>query len=198
MSAHTAEQVVRSLWFFVLQFDGGAGSVHDCNIPSGFWSSEKYPTSVPAGIIFDSTPQSEPIMKGVKAPLFTWAQVLGNLVFTTETKYAPVLIWGLYVGYCTHTAHFGRMYTEVAELTEDELFALREFQDRHYANSDTDGGDSDDSGRDGVATDDSDEDDAGSLASSSSNDDHAPGVNNESPDSDCQDTTDAGYDSADS
>lgn len=92
MSVHATEQVYPPLWFFVLQFDGGDGSAHDCNIPSGFWSSEKYPTFVPAGIILESTPQFEPIHKNVKAPLFTSTQVIGDLVFTTQTKYAPVSI----------------------------------------------------------------------------------------------------------
>lgn len=92
MSAHATEQVYPPLWFFVLQFDGNDGSAHDCNIPSGFWSSEKYPTSVPSGIIVDSTSQFERIAEGVDAPLFTWTQVLGDLVFTTQTRYAPVSI----------------------------------------------------------------------------------------------------------
>ncbi|KAL1939167.1 hypothetical protein VTO73DRAFT_10208 [Trametes versicolor] len=179
MSAHATEQVYPPLWFFVLQFDGNDGSAHDCNIPSGFWSSEKYPTSVPAGIIFDSTSQFERIAEGVEAPLFTWTQVLGDLVFTTRTKYAPVSIWGI----------------------EDELFAFREFQESHHSTGDTYASDSDDSAGDRVATDDSDEDDAEdsdteSLASGSSNEDHVLGVNHESPESDYEDATDAGDDSA--
>lgn len=92
MSAHATEQVYPPLWFFMLQFDRNDGSAHDCNIPTGFWSSEKYPTSVPAGIILDSTRQFEPIEEGEKAPLFTSTQLLGDLVLTTETKYAPVSI----------------------------------------------------------------------------------------------------------
>lgn len=92
MSAHATEQVYPPFWFFVLQFDRNGGSADDCNIPSGFWSSEKYPTSVPAGIIFDSTLQFEHIEEGVEAPLFTSTQVIGDLVFTTQTKYAPVSI----------------------------------------------------------------------------------------------------------
>lgn len=92
MSVHATEQVYRPLWFFVLQFDGNDGFAHDYIIPSGFWSSEKYPTSVPAGIIFDSTPQSEHIRDHVKVPLFISTQVLGDFVFTTHTKYAPVSV----------------------------------------------------------------------------------------------------------
>ncbi|EIW51845.1 uncharacterized protein TRAVEDRAFT_54269 [Trametes versicolor FP-101664 SS1] len=178
MSVHATEQVYPPLWFFLLQFDGNNGSAHDCNIPSGFWSSEKYPTSVPAGIIFDSTSQFEHI-EGVKAPLFTWTQVLGDLVFTTRTK----------------------MATDVLQLGEDELFAFREFQESHHSTSDTSASDSDDSAGDRVATDDSDEDDtedsdAKSLAWSSSNEDHVLGVNHESPESDYENATDVGDDSA--
>ena len=92
MSVHATEQVYPPFWFFVLQFDGDDGSAHDCNIPSGFWSSEKYPTSVPAGIIFDSTSQFEAIREHEKAPLFASTQVIGDLVFTTQTKYAPVSV----------------------------------------------------------------------------------------------------------
>lgn len=200
MSVHATEQVYPPLWFFVLQFDRNHGSAHDCNITTGFWSSEKYPTSVPAGIIFDSTPQFEPIEEGVGAPLFTSTQVLGDLVFTTCTKYAPVPIWGLYVGYHTDTAHSGRRMTEIMALGEDELFAFRELKESHCMTGDTHASNSDDSGGDSDATDDSDEDDAEdsdteSLASSSRNDDHALGVNYESPESDYEDATDAGDDS---
>lgn len=185
----------------MLQFDGNTGSAHNCNIPSGFWSSEKYPTSVPAGIIFDSTSQFEHVEEGVEAPLFTWTQVLEDLVFTTRTKYAPVSIWGMYVGYHTNTAHSGRMVTEILYLSEDELFAFREFQESHHSTGETYASNSDDSAGDRVATDDSDEDDtedsdAKSLAWSSSNEDHVLGVNHESPESDYEDATDAGDDSA--
>ncbi|EIW51878.1 uncharacterized protein TRAVEDRAFT_54298 [Trametes versicolor FP-101664 SS1] len=159
MSVHATEQVYPPLWFFLLQFDGNNGSAHDCNIPTGFWSSEKYPTSVPAGIIFDSTPQFEPIEEGVGAPLFTSTQVLGDLVFTTRTK----------------------MATDVLQLGEDELLAYREVQESHYTTSDAHASNSDDSGGDSVATDDSDEDDAEdsdaeSLASGSRNNDHVLAV----------------------
>lgn len=88
MGARSAEQTARPLWFFLLQFDGGDSSAHDCNTPCGFWSSEKNPTSLPADIIFDRTPQFETMGKGVQAPLFTSTQALGNLVFITQTKYA--------------------------------------------------------------------------------------------------------------
>lgn len=158
---------------------------------------------MPAGIILNLTPQFEPIEEGEQAPLFTSIQVLGDLVFTTQTKYAPVSIWGLYVGCCTNTAHSGRMATEILELTEDELFASREFQQSYYSTSDTDAHDSDDSGGDGVATDDSiakegdaRDSSAESLASSSSNKYHVLGVNHETPESGDQDATDAGEDSA--
>lgn len=93
MSTHVTEQVYPPLWFFVLQLDGGHGSdAHDCNIPTGFWSSEESPTSVPADIIFDSIPQFAPIEEGVEAPLFTSTQVIGDFVFTTHIKYASVSI----------------------------------------------------------------------------------------------------------
>lgn len=95
------------------------------------------------------------------------------------------------------------MTTEVLQLGEDELFAFREFQKSHYSTTDTDASDSDDTGGDGVATDDriAEEDGAGdsdaeSLASSPSNEDHVLGVNRESPESDYEDATDAGYESA--
>lgn len=94
MNTHAAEQMVQPLWLFALQFDGGDGSAHDYNIPCAFWSSEKYPTSIPTDIIFSQTPQSEPIKSSMEAPLFTWAQALGDLVFTTQTRYASMLIWG--------------------------------------------------------------------------------------------------------
>lgn len=75
-----AEQKVRLLWFFVLQFGGGNNSTHDRSTPCGFWSSEKYPTSIPADIIFDPSPQFEPIeMDKSEVPLFTSTQVLGDL-----------------------------------------------------------------------------------------------------------------------
>lgn len=203
MSAHATEQVYPPFWFFLLQFDGNNGSAHDCNIPSGFWSSEKYPTSVPAGIILDSTPQFKLIEEGEQAPLFTSTQVLGDLVFTTETKYAPVSICGLHVGYHTNTAHSGRMATVVQEFSEDELLAFREFQESHHSTSDTHASNSGDPGGDGAAADDSiaEEDGAGdsdaeSLASSASNKYHVLGVNYESPVSDYEDAADAGEDGA--
>lgn len=175
---HTAEHVVPLLWFFALQFDGGGRSSHNCNIPCGFWSTERCPTTVPAGITSDSTPQFEPIQKGVKAPLCTSIQVLGDLVFTMQTKYAQVSIRDLYaVVYCINTAHSGRMLTEVLELSEDELLAFRESQESHHPTGDTDASESDDSGKDGLAAD--------------------PNKNHyESPASDYQDATGAGYDRA--
>lgn len=95
------------------------------------------------------------------------------------------------------------MATEILELTEDELFAFREFQESHYSPGDTNASDSDDSGGDGVATDDSTAKEGGagisgaeSLASSSRNEDHVFVVNYESPESGDQDATDAGEDSA--
>lgn len=96
------------------------------------------------------------------------------------------------------------MATEILELTEDELFAFREFQESHYSPGDTNASDSDDSGGDGGATDDSTAKEGGagisgaeSLASSSRNEDHVFVVNYESPESDYQDVTDAGDDSED-
>lgn len=93
------------------------------------------------------------------------------------------------------------MATEILELTEDELLAYREVQESHYTTSDTHASNSGGSGGDSVATDDSDEDDtedsdAKSLAWSSSNEDHVLGVNHESPESDYENATDAGDDSA--
>lgn len=99
MCAYAAEQAASPLWFFLLQFDSGDHSAHEGNIPCGFWSSEKDPASVPVDFIFDQTPQFVPIEEGEEAPLFTSTQVLGDLVFTTQTKYASVSISGFDVGY---------------------------------------------------------------------------------------------------
>lgn len=94
------------------------------------------------------------------------------------------------------------MGTEITELSEDELFAFREFQESHYRTSDTDASDSDDSGRDGVTTDDSiaEEDGAGNsateylaLISSSSNDAYAAILHFAFPESDYQDAIHVGY-----
>ncbi|KAL1945756.1 hypothetical protein VTO73DRAFT_1758 [Trametes versicolor] len=112
MGAHAAaEQVFPPLWFFALQFDSGDNFAHDCNIPCGFWSSDKYPTSIPADIIFDPTPQSEPVWTDIEAPLFTSTQILGDLIFTTQTK----------------------METMIKRFSEDELLAFRELQFSHHS-----------------------------------------------------------------
>lgn len=68
------------------------------------------------------------------------------------------------------------MLTEILELSEDELLAFRESQESRRTTSDTDASESDDSGKDGFATD------------TNKND-------YESPESDYQDATGAGYDS---
>ncbi len=92
MGTHTAEhwQAASPLWFFLLQFNG-SDDPYDSTFPCGFWSSEKYPTSIPAGITFDPVPRFERIRMDEEAPLLTSTQVLGDLVFTTQTKYAPAL-----------------------------------------------------------------------------------------------------------
>ncbi|EIW51863.1 uncharacterized protein TRAVEDRAFT_54282 [Trametes versicolor FP-101664 SS1] len=176
MSTHAAEQVVPPLWFFLLQSGGSDSYAHARTTPCGFWSSEKYPTSVPAGIIFDPTPQYEPIRKGEEAPLFTSTQVLGDLVFTTETK----------------------MSTTLLQLSEDELLTLRELQESLCPTSKGNASDSDDSGADRFATyDNSDEDNSGDDYTESSGSSNSPAttVEFEPTDSDYQDTTDSEYDS---
>lgn len=69
------------------------------------------------------------------------------------------------------------MLTEILELSEDELLAFRESQESRRTTSDADASESNDSGKDGFAAD------------TNKND-------YESPESDYQDATDAGYDSA--
>lgn len=130
MTPHAAGKTAPSLWFFVSQFDNSDNSAQRYTIPCGFWSSEKYPTSVPADIVVNPTaPQFEFIRAGAEAPLFTSRQILEDLVFTTQTKYASLSIWNLFVGYRANTAYHIRMVTEILELTEDELSAFRAFQD---------------------------------------------------------------------
>ncbi|OJT14936.1 hypothetical protein TRAPUB_8506 [Trametes pubescens] len=177
MSTRAAAQGVPPLWFFLLQFDGGESSAHGRNIPCGFWSLKKYPTSVPAGVIFDPTPQFEPIRKGEEAPLLTSTQILGDLVFTTETK----------------------MSTTFLQLSEDELLTLRELQEslRSTTSLGDASRDSDDSGANGFAThNNSDEDNNGdgTLESSGSDNSPATAVHSESTDPDYQDMTDSEYD----
>lgn len=125
MCAHAAEQAASPLWFFLLQFDSGDHSAHESNIPCGFWSSEKDPASVPVDFIFDQTPQFVPIEEGEEAPLFTSTQALGDLVFTTQTKYASVSILGFDVGCRINTSFCGRMYTAILQFSEDELLAFK-------------------------------------------------------------------------
>lgn len=201
MSVHAAEQADLSqpLWFFAFQFDGGDNSAHDCKIPCGFWSSEKYPTSLPGDIIFDTTPQLECIEEGVKAPLFTSTQVLGDLIFTTQTKYASMSIWGLYIRCRTNITPSGRMLTDIVQLTEDELLALKDFQKTHHSTSSTDDRVSDYSGRDAFAMYDTDGQDNAeeSLASSSRNDNHVLRAHCGSSESYHEATKDARHDSTD-
>ncbi|EIW51865.1 uncharacterized protein TRAVEDRAFT_54284 [Trametes versicolor FP-101664 SS1] len=116
MDTHAAAQAPLPLWFFMLQFDADnslRGAARDCNAPWAFWSSEKHPTAVPAGIRFDPTPRSEHVEGNCTVPWSTWTQELGCFSFVIQSKM------------CTAVLNFGA----------DELLALRELQgNRHCAN----------------------------------------------------------------
>ncbi|EIW51851.1 uncharacterized protein TRAVEDRAFT_54273 [Trametes versicolor FP-101664 SS1] len=105
----TTETVVPPLWFFVFQFDGDS-SAHDCIIPSGFWSLEKDPTSIPADTIALASPQDFVPLQEVDDQIFVTVQALGDFKSVTWTK----------------------MNTEFLQLSEDELSAFREFKEGHH------------------------------------------------------------------
>ncbi|KAL1939152.1 hypothetical protein VTO73DRAFT_10193 [Trametes versicolor] len=100
---------VPPLWFFVFQFDGDS-SAHDCIIPSGFWSLEKDPTSIPADTIALASPQDFVPLQEVDDQIFVTVQALGDFKSVTWTK----------------------MNTEFLQLSEDELSAFRDFKEGHH------------------------------------------------------------------
>ncbi|EIW51881.1 uncharacterized protein TRAVEDRAFT_54300 [Trametes versicolor FP-101664 SS1] len=107
-AASAAEQAPPPLWFFMLQADDGdhrRDAVCDGHMPCGFWSSDKHPASIPAGIDFDPTLRLERIGRdNDSAPVSTWTQRIADLTFTMQTK----------------------MYITIVELSEDERSAARE------------------------------------------------------------------------
>ncbi|KAI0672643.1 hypothetical protein C8Q78DRAFT_1076993 [Trametes maxima] len=74
------------LYFFSLQHGASGQIYHDSSTPWGFWSAEKNPTSLPAGIVFDPGPHFERITDGMYARICRWTQVIDGWTFFVETK----------------------------------------------------------------------------------------------------------------
>lgn len=138
MDTHAAAQAPLPLWFFMLQFDADnslRGAARDCNLPWAFWSSEKHPTAVPAGIRFDPMPSSEHVEGNCTVPWSTWTQELGCFSFVIQSKYARGSMCICFLGIMLTLHTYVRMCTAVLNFGADELLALRELQgNRHCAN----------------------------------------------------------------
>lgn len=171
IAPHAAERTPPPLWFFLYSPQDGDQSVANRpDLPWGFWSLEKTPAAIPTGVVFDPTPQVERIGENVEAPLSVWTQVLGDLTFTIQTKYAQRHIGayfprGAILTTCTSS---NRMHASIVKLSEDELLVLREIQENRRSVGDSDSNTTD-SGGSGTSSPWDDSDNGSKAATDNSN-----------------------------